>query len=218
VFEKYTEKARRVIFFARYEVSQLGATSIEPEHLLLGLLREEKALVYLFTAAGRTTVDIRKQIEERAGRGPTFATTVEVPLSNVTKTVLTYAAEESNRLGHSHIGTEHLLMGLLCMENSLAQEILLENGVNLPDVRRHFQSSGGKLRVMTELLEKAFTEASKLSADEQDFLAKILLDKLASEELSEQSFAESQGKLAELADEAIAENQENKTKDLEESL
>jgi len=144
VFEKYTEKARRAIFFARYEVSQLGATSIEPEHLLLGLLREEKALVYLFTAAGRTTDDIKKQTEERAGRGPTFSTAVEVPLSNVTKTVLMYAADESNRLGHNHIGTEHLLMGLLYKENSLAQEILLENGVNLPDVRRHFDDSGGK--------------------------------------------------------------------------
>ena len=71
---------------------------------------------------------------------------------------------------------------------------------------------------MTELLEKAFTEASKLSAEEQDFLAQILLDDLASEELWEQSFAESQDKLAELADEAIAEYQGNKTKDLEESL
>jgi len=171
-----------VIFFARYEVSQLGATSIETEHLLLGLLREDKALFFPFTAAGRTTVDIRKQIEERAARGAAFTTSIEVPLSNDTKTVLMYAADESNRLGHSHIGTEHLLMGLLCKENSLAQEILLENGVKLPDVRQHFHSSGGKSRVMTELLEKAFTEASKLSADKQDFLAQILLENLASEE------------------------------------
>ena len=144
MFEKYTERARRVIFFARYEVSQLGAISIEPEHLLLGLLREDKPLVYLFTTAGRTTAGIRKQTEERMGRGPAFSTSIEVPLSNDTKTVLMYAADESNRLGHSHIGTEHLLMGLLCKENSLAQEILLENGVNLSGVRRHFDANDGK--------------------------------------------------------------------------
>ena len=60
---------------------------------------------------------------------------------------------------------------------------------------------------MTELLEKAFAEASKLSPDEQDLLAQILLDDLASEELWEQSFTQSQDKLAQLADEALAEYQ-----------
>jgi hypothetical protein len=71
---------------------------------------------------------------------------------------------------------------------------------------------------MTELLERAFAEASKLSPEEQDFLAQILLDDLASEELWEQSFARSQDKLARLADEALVEHRRGETKPLEESL
>ncbi len=71
---------------------------------------------------------------------------------------------------------------------------------------------------MTELLEKAFAEASKLSPEEQDFLAQILLDDLAPEELWEQSFAQSEDKLARLADKALAEYRRGETKPLEESL
>ena len=67
---------------------------------------------------------------------------------------------------------------------------------------------------MTELLEKAFAEASKLSPEEQDFLAQMLLDDLASEELWEQAFAQSQDKLAQLADEALAEYHRGETKTL----
>lgn len=71
---------------------------------------------------------------------------------------------------------------------------------------------------MTELLEKAFAEASKLSPEEQDLLARTLLDDLASEESWDQSFARSQDELAQLADEALAEHQRGETKSLEESL
>ena len=66
MFEKYTEKARRVIFFARYEASQLGSRCIETEHILLGLLREDKALTSRFFPRADTTIDgIRKEIEGR---------------------------------------------------------------------------------------------------------------------------------------------------------
>jgi hypothetical protein len=71
---------------------------------------------------------------------------------------------------------------------------------------------------MTELLERALAEASRLSPEEQDFLAQIPLDDLASEELWEQSFARSQDELARLADEALAEHRRGETKPLEESL
>ncbi len=71
---------------------------------------------------------------------------------------------------------------------------------------------------MTELLERAFAEASKLSPEEQDLLAQTLLDDLASEELWDKSFARSQDELARLADEALAEHRRGETKPLEESL
>ncbi|HTM16740.1 MAG TPA: Clp protease N-terminal domain-containing protein, partial [Terracidiphilus sp.] len=108
MFERYTEKARRVIFFARYEASQFGSPYIETEHLLLGLLREDKALTNRFLRSHASVESIRKQIEAHTTIREKVSTSVDLPLSNECKRVLAYAAEEAERLGHKHIGTEHL--------------------------------------------------------------------------------------------------------------
>src|SRR5205814_1992402 len=122
MFERYTEKARRVIFFARYEASQFGAPAIEPEHLLLGLMREDKSLTARFLARAQTSLEaIRKEIEGRAPLREKISTSVELPLAPETKRVLAYAHEESDRLQHRHIGTEHLLLGLLREERSMCR-------------------------------------------------------------------------------------------------
>ncbi len=82
MFERYTEKARRVIFFARYEASQFGAPAIEPEHLLLGLMREDKTLTARFLARAQTSLEaIRKEIEGRAPLREKISTSVELPLA-----------------------------------------------------------------------------------------------------------------------------------------
>ena len=136
MFEKYTEKARRVIFFARYETSQLGARRIETEHVLLGLLREDKALSSRFFPHVEAALEsIRRQIESRSSVREKISTSVELPLSDESKRVLTYAAEEADRLMCNYIGTEHILLGLLREEKSLASEILYENGLRLSRVR-----------------------------------------------------------------------------------
>ncbi|HEX5482002.1 MAG TPA: ATP-dependent Clp protease ATP-binding subunit [Terriglobia bacterium] len=135
MFEKYTEKARRVIFFARYEASQFGSTYIETEHLLLGLLREDKALTNRFLRSHTSIESIRKQIEGRTTIREKVSTSVDLPLSQECKRVLAYAAEEAERLSHKHIGTEHLLMGLLREEKSFAAEILHERGLRLSALR-----------------------------------------------------------------------------------
>src|SRR5256714_2146642 len=136
MFERYTEKARRVIFFARYEASQFGAPAMEPEHLLLGLMREDKSLTARFLARAQTSLEaIRKEIEGRAPLREKISTSVELPLAPETKRVLAYAHEESDRLQHRHIGTEHLLLGLLREERSMAAEILYERGLRLNSVR-----------------------------------------------------------------------------------
>src|ERR1035438_1086649 len=109
MFERYTEKARRVIFFARYEASQFGSPYIETEHLLLGLLREDKALTNRFLRSHASVESIRKQIEGHTTIREKVSTSVDLPLSNECKRVLAYAAEEAERLSHKHIGTEHLL-------------------------------------------------------------------------------------------------------------
>ncbi len=135
MFERYTEKARRVIFFARYEASQVGSPYIETEHLLLGLLREDKALSNRFLRSHASVEGIRKQIEDHTVHGDKVSTSVELPFSNEGMHVLAYAAEEAGRLGQKHIGTEHLLLGLLREEQCFASQILQERGLRLSTVR-----------------------------------------------------------------------------------
>jgi ATP-dependent Clp protease ATP-binding subunit ClpC len=137
MFERYTEKARRVIFFARYEASQFGASQIEAEHILLGLIREDKNLTARFFHRSHANVEsIRKEIEGRTVMRERISSQIDLPLSGEAKRVLAFAAEESERLGNRHIGTEHLLLGLLREENSVAAEILYERGLRLSDIRQ----------------------------------------------------------------------------------
>src|ERR1700735_4071351 len=135
MFERYTEKARRVIFFARYEASQFGSPYIETEHLLLGLLREDKTLANRFLRSHAAVDSIRKQIEGHTTVREKVSTSVDLPLSHECKRVLAYGAEEAERLGHKHIGTEHLLLGLLKEEKCFAAEILHERGLRLSAIR-----------------------------------------------------------------------------------
>src|ERR1700678_3937002 len=141
MFERYTEKARRVIFFARYEASQFGSPYIETEHLLLGLLREDKALTNRFLRSHASVESIRKQIEGHTTIREKVSTSVDLPLSNECKRVLAYAAEEAERLSHRHIGTEHLLLGLLREEKCFAAEILHERGLRLSTIREELARS-----------------------------------------------------------------------------
>ncbi len=136
MFERYTERARRVLFFARYEASQLGSISIETEHLLLGLIREGKGLTSrLFARSHLSLENIRKEIEGRTVFREKVSTSVEIPFSTETKRVLQHAAEEADRLLHNYIGTEHLLLGILREERSVAASILFEKGMRLTGVR-----------------------------------------------------------------------------------
>ncbi len=135
MFERYTEKARRVIFFARYE-----ASAFESEHLLLGFLRESKAFsAKLFSGPSFTVDDIRKEIEKHTTVGEKIPTSVDLPLSNECRRILHYASEEADRLGHKHIGTEHILAGMLREEDCYAARLLGEHSVSLEIVRSEIQ-------------------------------------------------------------------------------
>jgi len=135
MFELYTEKARRVIFFSRYEASQFGSPHIETEHLLLGLVREDKALTNRFFRSHASVASIRKQIEEQTTIREASSISVDLPLSSESRRVLAYAAEEMERLAHKHLGTEHLLLGLLREEGGLAARLLSERGISLEETR-----------------------------------------------------------------------------------
>ncbi|MBN2319151.1 MAG: ATP-dependent Clp protease ATP-binding subunit, partial [Acidobacteria bacterium] len=131
MFEKYTEKARRVIFFARYEASQYGSPTIEAEHLLLGLIREDKNLASRYFPKAQATIQkIRKEIEGRTIVREKVSTSVDLPFSEESKRVLNSAAEESSHFSHKYIGTEHILLGLLREDKSIAAEILKEYGIH----------------------------------------------------------------------------------------
>ena len=136
MFERYTERARRVLFFARYEASQLGSISIETEHLLLGLIREGKGLTSRIFARSHLSLEgIRKEIEGRTVFREKVSTSVEIPFSTETKRALQFAAEEADRLLHNYVGTEHLLLGILREERCVAASILVEKGMRLNTVR-----------------------------------------------------------------------------------
>ena len=133
MFERYTEKARRVIFFARYEASHYGSTEIDTEHLLLGLMRENKALYRWLPKTDLQT--IRQRIDEHSPKQPSIPTNVDLPLSSDGKRVLKHAADEADRLSHRHIGTEHLLLGLLDEEGCFAAMLLRDGGADAESIR-----------------------------------------------------------------------------------
>ena len=136
MFERYTERARRVLFFARYEASQLGSISIETEHLLLGLLRESKGVTSRIFGLAHLSFDrIRREIEQKTVFREKISTSVEIPFSAEAKRVLNFAAEEADRLLHNYIGTEHLLLGILREDRSVAASILTQKGMRLDVVR-----------------------------------------------------------------------------------
>src|ERR1041385_5557022 len=161
MFERYTEKARRVIFFARYEASQFGSPYIETEHLLLGLLRENKAITGKLLSGFDSVEAIRRKIEAATTHKEHISTSVDLPLSNESKRVLAYAAEEAERLSHKHIGSEHLLLGLLREEGSFAAQLLNERGVRLSALREELASI---IQQPQEIAPKAFVLLSEFSA------------------------------------------------------
>ena len=145
MFERYTEKARRVIFFARYEALQYGSQVISPEHILLGLMREDKTIsARYFPFRHNLTVEaIRREVEERIVLRERIPQSAELHLAPETKQILQFAGNESQQLQSRNIGPEHLLLGLVRQERSIAAEILFQYGVRLKDVRDEINRQHG---------------------------------------------------------------------------
>src|SRR5215203_1840794 len=128
MFERYTDQARRSIFFARFEASRCGATNIEPLHLLAGVLQERSP------ESTRILPDERAEaILSALLASPDVVTSqsssIDVPLSRQCKEVLYIAATTATNLGDPHIGPEHLLMALLDVDTA-AKRFLEERGVS----------------------------------------------------------------------------------------
>jgi hypothetical protein len=133
MFERYTEQARRVIFFSRYEASTFGSESIETEHILLGLLREDRTLRNRLLHQGRE--QIRKSVEEHTPAREKISTSVDLPISDDVKRVFAYANQESLEFNHKVIDSGHLVLGLLRVEDCYAAELLRGRGIDYKSYR-----------------------------------------------------------------------------------
>jgi ATP-dependent Clp protease ATP-binding subunit ClpC len=128
LFERYTERARRSIFFAPYEASALGTMQVIGEELLLGILREDKTVAMRLNAGAVEA--IRKEIEKLAPpKGEPVPTSVDLPIGLEIKRALAYAAEEADAVQHKQIDSPRLVLGLLRVEGCLAAALLRKHGL-----------------------------------------------------------------------------------------
>jgi ATP-dependent Clp protease ATP-binding subunit ClpC len=146
MFERFNEHVRRSLFFARYEASRSSSHSIALQHVLLGMLREaDPVLNELLRIRG---IEPRELREELLGERVTIervSTSPDLPLAEETKKALAFAVHEAESMGHSNVGSEHLLLGLLRVEESTAAEYLNTNGVELFQLREEVIQRGREL-------------------------------------------------------------------------
>jgi ATP-dependent Clp protease ATP-binding subunit ClpC len=134
VFERFTERARQVVVLAQDEARGLKHNYIGTEHLLLGLLREEELAARVLESLDITVDEVRAQVARIVGEGDEL-TTGQIPFTPRAKKVLEAALSETLLLGHSHIGTEHILLGLVREHEGVAARILLDFDADAEKVR-----------------------------------------------------------------------------------
>ena len=135
MFERFTEAARRALFFARYQASEVGSLTITPETLLLGIVRADRRLFVRLLGSSASPDDITRGVEQRITVHDKISTSVEIPFDEPTKHALQFAAEEADALQHNHIGPEHLMLGILREEKSGAAAVLTGRGLQIPAAR-----------------------------------------------------------------------------------
>jgi ATP-dependent Clp protease ATP-binding subunit ClpA len=188
MFERFTDRARRVVVLAQEEARMLNHDYIGTEHLLLGLLQEgEGVAAKALEALGITQEAVRQQVEEAVGRGQT-PRSGHIPFTPQAKQVLKLALHEALQIGHNYIGTEHILLGLIREGDGVAAQVLVRLGADLDSVRQQViellhgyqgesettaaaQRSGkagrGKRKLLSEILDRLGSVESRLSAVEQ---------------------------------------------------
>jgi uncharacterized protein (TIGR03435 family) len=136
MFDRFTQRARTVLFYARSAVSQFGSSAVEPEHILLGMLDEGNGVgSRILAQMGGDLDELRRDIVRRLTARGRIPESDEVPVSASSERALQSAAEEADRLLHDFIGTEHLLLGLLREERGVAAEVLAARGLGIRAVR-----------------------------------------------------------------------------------
>ena len=135
MFERFTDRARRVVVLAQDEARMLNHNQIGTEHILLGLIREGEGVAAKALEALDISLEaVRAQVEEIIGRGQQ-APTGHIPMTPRAKKVLELSLREALQLNHSYIGTEHILLGLIREGEGVAAQVLVKLGADLDTVR-----------------------------------------------------------------------------------
>jgi ATP-dependent Clp protease ATP-binding subunit ClpC len=176
MFERFTEKAIKVIMLAQEEARRLGHNFVGTEQILLGLIGEGTGVAAkVLKSMGVNLKDARVEVEKIIGRGSGFVA-VEIPFTPRAKRVLELSLEEARQLGHNYIGTEHLLLGLIREGEGVAARVLENLGVDLAKVRTQVirmlgetaevaAGSGGKGSTKTPTLDEFGSNLTQLAAE-----------------------------------------------------
>ena len=136
MFNKFTERARKVILLAKEEAKRFNHDYIGTEHILLGLIREgEGVAAAVLQKLGLSPEKIRLEVEKLVQSGPSTMVSGDIPFTPKAKKVIELAMEEARSLGHNYIGTEHLLLGLIREGEGVASQVLMNLGLDLNRVR-----------------------------------------------------------------------------------
>jgi len=136
MWQKFTERARRVILLGQEEAGKMGSGHVGTEHLLLGLVSESEGVAsQVLQKMGVSLNKVREQINDEAETGEGESTGSEPKLTPKAKRVLEYAADEARRMRHNYIGTEHLLLALLREKDGQAAKVLQTLGLSLETLR-----------------------------------------------------------------------------------
>jgi ATP-dependent Clp protease ATP-binding subunit ClpC len=136
MFERFTERARRVVVLAQEEARMLNHNYIGTEHILLGLIREGQGVAgRALESLGISLEAVRQQVEQIIGRGQQ-APSGHIPFTPRAKKVLELSLREAQQLGHNYIGTEHILLGLIREGSGVAAQVLVKLGADLNRARQ----------------------------------------------------------------------------------
>ncbi|OIO38143.1 MAG: NDP-hexose 4-ketoreductase [Candidatus Omnitrophica bacterium CG1_02_49_16] len=136
MFNKFTERARKVILLAKQEAKRFNHDYIGTEHILLGLLREgEGVAAAVLQSLGMNLNNIRLEVEKLVQIGPPTVVSGDLPFTPKAKKVMELAMDEAKTLGHNYIGTEHLLLGLIREGEGVASQVFMNMGLDLEKVR-----------------------------------------------------------------------------------
>ena len=136
MFDRFTDRAKKVMSFARQEAMKFNHEYIGTEHILLGLVQEGSGVAA--NVLKNMTIDldkIRHEVEKIVKTGPSMVTMGQLPFTPRAKKVLELSMEEASQLAHNYIGTEHLLLGLIRENEGIAAQVLMNLGVKLDEVR-----------------------------------------------------------------------------------